>query len=156
MQSTPETLPLFPGLVPPASRNVDEKALDEKGLGGKGLGGKSPGGKRVPEIRTEDTPDDLPETIPVAEPQLTLLQSPTLAAADPGDHKADPHMAIAWRLSKAMKGVKSGHREARNLRRMTPRQRHQVGNVICGHLLASLRAQVAAESRSPALNAQAN
>ncbi len=58
-------------------------------------------------------------------------------------------MAIAWRLSQAMKGVATGHHNARNLRRLTPGQRHRVGNVICGHLLASLRAQVEAESSKP-------
>ncbi len=58
-------------------------------------------------------------------------------------------MAIAWRLSRAMKGVATGHRHARKLRRLTPGQRHRVGNVICGHLLASLRAQVDAESSEP-------
>ena len=59
----------------------------------------------------------------------------------------DRHMQAAWQLSKALKAAKNGHKAGRRVARLTPGQRHQVGNAICEHLLASLRQQVDAEKR---------
>ena len=57
----------------------------------------------------------------------------------------DRHMQAAWQLSKALKAAKNGHKSGRKIAKLTPGQRHQVGNAICEHLLASLRQQVDAE-----------
>lgn len=62
------------------------------------------------------------------------------------DH--DRHMHVAWQLSKALKAVKTGRKSGREMAKLTPNQRHQVGNAICEHLLASLRQQVHSESRA--------
>ena len=134
-QTETETLPLFPGLAS-APRPASAAA--------------TPQDEHLRDAAAEHTPvEDFtsePDTEPG--PRQILLdgfepapESSSIAVTDP-----DYHMAIAWRLSQAMKGVTTGHRNARSLRRLTPGQRHQVGNVICGHLLASLRAQVEAET----------
>ncbi len=54
----------------------------------------------------------------------------------------DEHMQAAWRLSNALRGRTSA---ARQVRKLNPQQRRQLGSVICEHLVASLRAQAAAE-----------
>ena len=54
-------------------------------------------------------------------------------------------MHVAWQLSNALEAVKKGRKAGRKLAKLTPAQRHQVGNAICGHLLASLRQQVESE-----------
>ena len=58
----------------------------------------------------------------------------------------DRHMHVAWQLSKALKAVKTGRKTGREMAKLTANQRHQVGNAICEHLLASLRQQVHSES----------
>ena len=60
----------------------------------------------------------------------------------------DRHMHVAWQLSKALKAVKTGRKTGRDMARLTANQRHQVGNAICEHLLASLRQQVHSEQAS--------
>ena len=60
----------------------------------------------------------------------------------------DRHMHVAWQLSKALKAVKTGRKTGREMAKLTANQRHQVGNAICEHLLASLRQQVHSESRT--------
>ena len=63
---------------------------------------------------------------------------------------ADRHMHVAWQLSKALKAVKTGRKSAQEAglgaAKLNARQRHQVGNAICEHLLASLRQQVVSEA----------
>ena len=54
----------------------------------------------------------------------------------------DEHMQAAWRLSNALRGRSPA---ARQVRKLNPQQRRQLGSVICEHLVASLRAQAAAE-----------
>ena len=61
---------------------------------------------------------------------------------------SDRHMHVAWQLSKALKAVKTGRKTGREMAKLTANQRHQVGNAICEHLLASLRQQVHSESRT--------
>jgi hypothetical protein len=58
----------------------------------------------------------------------------------------DRHMHVAWQLSQALKAVKTGRKAGRDMAKLTANQRHQVGNAICEHLLASLRQQVHSES----------
>jgi hypothetical protein len=65
----------------------------------------------------------------------------TLGASD-----GDCHMHVAWQLSQALKAVKTGRKAGRDMAKLTANQRHQVGNAICEHLLASLRQQVHSES----------
>ena len=58
-------------------------------------------------------------------------------------------MRAAWQLSKALKAAKTGRKRGRTMAKLTPVQRHQVGNAICEHLLASLRAQMRSEQDEP-------
>ena len=58
----------------------------------------------------------------------------------------DRHMQVAWQLSKALKASKSGRWSGKKVARLSPVQKHKVGNAICEHLLASLREQVDAEN----------
>ena len=67
--------------------------------------------------------------------------------ADSNSH--DRHMQAAWQLSKALKAAKNGRKAGRDVNKLTPVQKHQVGNAICEHLLASLRAQVKSEQSQP-------
>ena len=59
-------------------------------------------------------------------------------AAEQAMSEADRHMQAAWRLSNALRGRSPA---AAKVRRLKPRQKHQLGSIICSHLLASLRAQ---------------
>lgn len=136
-----ETLPLFPGLASPprpasAPTTPQGDHLRDAGADRTTLG----------DLTSE--PDHHSAERAEPGPRQILLNGfePAPEASGSAATGPDYHMAIAWRLSRAMKGVTTGHRSARSLRRLTPGQRHQVGNVICGHLLASLRAQVEAEA----------
>ncbi len=55
----------------------------------------------------------------------------------------DRNMQVAFQLSQTLKGT---GRHSKVYAKLSDDQRHQVGNAICEHLLASLRQQVAAES----------
>ena len=80
-----------------------------------------------------------------ATPAVELPPTSERPARVPNSGNTDRHMQAAWQLSKALKAAKSGHKSGRKIARMTPNQRHQVGNAICEHLLASLRQQVQQE-----------
>lgn len=105
---------------------------------------------------------DIGETLPLFEGTLDEASTPKLQAGSAatgqlaGRNRAqalsggqDRHMRAAWQLSKALKAAKNGRKAGRNISKLTPGQKHQVGNAICEHLLASLRAQVQSEKLDP-------
>ena len=94
---------------------------------------------------------ELPQAQKRSRQQASRLQIGPSKVRDKGRDKVrgkDRHMHVAWQLSKALKAVKTGRKTGRDMARLTANQRHQVGNAICEHLLASLRQQVHSESRT--------
>ena len=169
MQSNPETLPLFPGLPTPGVLAHPSAVTPAPSARAPSLPSDNTDGSAIQQHQHLRAANDRepPGVVPQQKalsgfeaPASSLKQASRKQGAQrqawqmqgrrdkiPIPEPVDYHMAIAWRLSKAMKGVRTGHRDARNLRRMTPGERHRVGNVICEHLRAALRAQVEAESR---------
>ena len=104
-----------------------------------------PGGAQSPVGKSMALFDDLPvgddasyDQVPNAAPK----QQPGRVGPDCYRPLDDEHMQAAWRLSNALRGRSPA---ARQVRKLNPQQRRQLGSVICEHLIASLRAQAAAE-----------
>ncbi len=97
------------------------------------------------------------ENTEAKQPKLNLLHQKQhgAVAVVPTSAQTDRHMQAAWQLAKALKAAKTGKKSGRKIAKLTPGQRHQVGNAICEHLLASLRQQVDAE-RNAATNVEKN
>jgi len=92
---------------------------------------------------------EIPQTQKRSRQQPSRLQIGPSKGKGKGKGKGkDRHMHVAWQLSKALKAVKTGRKTGREMAKLTANQRHQVGNAICEHLLASLRQQMHSESRT--------
>lgn len=105
-----------------------------------------PGGAQSPVGKSMALFDDLPVVADDASSDQVSKPAPEQqhSQVGPGRYQLhdDEHMQAAWRLSNALRGRSPA---ARQVRKLNPQQRRQLGSVICEHLVASLRAQAAAE-----------
>ena len=104
-----------------------------------------PGGAQSPVGKSMALFDDLPVGDNASYDQVSnSAPKQPRGRVGPGCYRLhdDEHMQAAWRLSNALRGKSPA---ARQVRKLNPQQRRQLGSVICEHLVASLRAQAAAE-----------